>query len=67
VRIENDLCQNTIIFCQIFLTIHDVGSTAQSMIDFVNHSSMAAVKRHSVFLHICVPGQDEGEPDFLGE
>jgi hypothetical protein len=37
------------------------------MIDFVNHSSMAAVKRHSVFLHICVPGQDEGEPDFLGD
>jgi hypothetical protein len=28
---------------------------------------MAAVKRHSVFLHVCVPGQDEGDPDLLGD
>ena len=51
----------------IFMTVHDVGSTPQSLIDFVNHPSMLNVKRHSVFVHVCVPGQDEGEPDLLGD
>jgi hypothetical protein len=54
-------------YWQIFLTVHDVGCTPQSFIDFVNHPSMATVKRHSVFLHVCVPGQDEGESDLLGD
>lgn len=51
----------------IFLTVHDVGNTPQSFIDFVNEPSMAAVKQNSIFLHVCVPGQDEGESDLLGD
>ena len=29
------------------------------MIDFVNHASMAEVKAKSIFIHICVPGQED--------
>uniref|UniRef100_A0A183CIW2 ABC transporter domain-containing protein n=1 Tax=Globodera pallida TaxID=36090 RepID=A0A183CIW2_GLOPA len=35
----------------VFLTVHDVGSTPQSFIEFVNSSPMTSVKAHSVFLH----------------
>uniref|UniRef100_A0A914IEH1 Uncharacterized protein n=1 Tax=Globodera rostochiensis TaxID=31243 RepID=A0A914IEH1_GLORO len=51
----------------VFLTVHDVGSTPQSFIEFVNSSPMTSVKAHSVFLHVCVPGQEDGAPTLSGD
>ncbi|KAL3079911.1 hypothetical protein niasHT_038428 [Heterodera trifolii] len=51
----------------VFLTVHDVGSTSQSFIEFVNSSPMNSVKNHAVFLHVCVPGQEEDAPPLDGD
>ncbi|KAL3074060.1 hypothetical protein niasHT_033268 [Heterodera trifolii] len=51
----------------VFLTVHDVGSTPQPFIDFVNSPAMSSVQQHSVFLHVCVPGQNDGAPKLEGD
>jgi len=51
----------------VILTVHDVGTNHKSFVRFVNHPSMAEVKAKSIFLHICVPGQEDNAPDFVGE
>lgn len=28
---------------------------------------MADVKAKSIFLHVCIPGQEDNAPDFVGE
>jgi protein NDRG1 len=43
----------------IFMTVHDMGTNHKSMINFVNESVMEEVRAKSIFLHICVPGQEE--------
>jgi hypothetical protein len=45
---------------QIFLTVHDIGRTHHSFVDFVNSEPMADIKKRAVFLHVCVPGQEPG-------
>lgn len=39
----------------------------KSFVRFCNHSSMADVKAKSIFLHVCIPGQEDNAPDFVGE
>lgn len=39
----------------------------KSFVRFVNHPSMAEVKQKAIFLHVCVPGQEDHAPDFVGE
>jgi protein NDRG1 len=39
----------------------------KSFIRFVNHPSMADVKQKAVFLHVCIPGQEDHAPDFTGD
>ncbi|ETN73875.1 Ndr family protein [Necator americanus] len=34
---------------------------------FVNHPSMADVKNKSIFLHVCVPGQEDNAADYIGD
>jgi len=51
----------------VILTVHDLGTNHKSFIRFVNHPSMAQVKQRAIFLHVCVPGQEEKAPDFNGE
>lgn len=51
----------------VILTVHDVGTNHKSFIRFVNHPSMADVKSKAVFLHVCIPGQEDNAPDFSGE
>ncbi|KAL3116609.1 hypothetical protein niasHT_001356 [Heterodera trifolii] len=51
----------------VFLTVHDVGSTPQEFIEFVNCPAMSSVQQHSVFLHVCVPGQNDGAPKLEGD
>ncbi|KAH7732076.1 Ndr [Aphelenchoides avenae] len=49
------------------LTVHDVGTNHKSFARFVNHPSMADVKQKAIFLHVCVPGQEDNAPDYAGE
>lgn len=47
----------------VFLTVHDVGSTYQTWANFTSHPSMEEIKKRSLFLHICLPGQEPGAVD----
>jgi len=47
----------------VFMTIHNVGSSFQSMVDFVNHEDMAQLKDRCLFLHVSVYGQSHKAPD----
>uniref|UniRef100_A0A914CCE8 Ndr n=1 Tax=Acrobeloides nanus TaxID=290746 RepID=A0A914CCE8_9BILA len=51
----------------VILTVHDVGTNHKSFVRFVNHPSMTDVKQRAIFLHVCVPGQEDNAPDFVGE
>lgn len=48
----------------VILTVHDVGTNHKSFVRFVDHPSMAEVKKNAIFLHVCVPGQEDNAPDF---
>lgn len=47
----------------VFLTVHDMGSNHTSWVDFVEHPVMRETKERSVFIHVDVPGQEDGAPD----
>jgi len=51
----------------IFLTIHDMGTNHRSFVNFVNDPSMAEVKARSIFLHVCVPGQEDNAAPLAGD
>lgn len=51
----------------VILTVHDVGANHKSFVRFVNDPSMTNVKEKAIFLHVCVPGQEDHAPDFVGE
>ncbi|PIO52667.1 hypothetical protein TELCIR_26025, partial [Teladorsagia circumcincta] len=39
----------------------------KTFVRFVNHPSMIDVKNKSIFLHVCVPGQEDNAADYIGE
>uniref|UniRef100_A0A915JAZ5 N-myc downstream regulated n=1 Tax=Romanomermis culicivorax TaxID=13658 RepID=A0A915JAZ5_ROMCU len=47
----------------LFLTCHDIGANHRSFYPFLQHHSMQEVRNRSVFLHVCLPGQDDNEPN----
>ncbi|CAB3227982.1 unnamed protein product [Arctia plantaginis] len=47
----------------VFLTVHDLGTNHSSMVDFANSPAMSEIKERSCFIHIDVPGHEEGSPD----
>ncbi|KAH7722483.1 Ndr [Aphelenchoides avenae] len=49
------------------LTVHDVGANHKSLIRFVDDPSMEEVKENTIFLHVCLPGQEDNAPDYKGE
>uniref|UniRef100_F1KZG5 Protein NDRG3 n=1 Tax=Ascaris suum TaxID=6253 RepID=F1KZG5_ASCSU len=51
----------------IIMTVHDVGTNYKTFVRFCNHPSMADVKAKSIFIHVCIPGQEDNAPDFVGE
>ncbi|VDM93062.1 unnamed protein product [Onchocerca ochengi] len=51
----------------MIMTVHDVGTNYKSFVHFCNHLSMADVKAKSIFLHVCIPGQEDNAPDFVGD
>ncbi|CAJ0955238.1 unnamed protein product, partial [Mesorhabditis belari] len=51
----------------VILTVHDIGTNHKSFIRFCNHPSMADVKAKTIFLHVCVPGQEDHSAEFVGD
>ncbi|KAF8354037.1 hypothetical protein PRIPAC_95660 [Pristionchus pacificus] len=51
----------------VILTVHDVGTNHKSFIRFTQHPSMTDVKNKAVFLHVCVPGQEDGAAEYIGD
>uniref|UniRef100_A0A7E4VB68 AB hydrolase-1 domain-containing protein n=1 Tax=Panagrellus redivivus TaxID=6233 RepID=A0A7E4VB68_PANRE len=51
----------------VILTVHDVGTNHKSFVRFVNHPSMANVKANAIFLHVCIPGQEDKAVDYVGD
>ncbi|CAJ0583646.1 unnamed protein product, partial [Mesorhabditis spiculigera] len=51
----------------IILTVHDVGTNHKSFIRFVNHPSMSDVKAKAIFLHVCIPGQEDHSAEYIGD
>lgn len=54
----------------VFLTIHDVGQSYLSWLNFVNTPDMEEVRRRCMFLHVVIPGQEPGKaadlpPDYV--
>ncbi|XP_023343988.1 uncharacterized protein ZK1073.1 [Eurytemora carolleeae] len=41
----------------VIMTIHNVGSSYRSMVDFINHPEMLEVKNRCMFLHVSLFGQ----------
>jgi len=51
----------------VFMTIHDVGSSFESMVDFVNQEDMAEVKSRCLFVHVSIQGQSHKAKDLTDE
>ncbi|KAK8753562.1 hypothetical protein OTU49_000252 [Cherax quadricarinatus] len=47
----------------VFFTVHDMGSNHSSWVEFVEHPVMKETKDRSVFIHVDIPGQEDGAPD----
>jgi len=47
----------------VIMTIHDVGSSYHSMVEFTNHPDMEEVKQRTLFLHVSIFGQSHKAPD----
>jgi len=71
--IELEACGTVAVFIQgeneklkdgvVFLTIHDVGATYQTWLDFSGHPSMEEIRKRAVFLHVALPGQEPEADD----
>lgn len=48
----------------VFMTIHDIGSNHSTFKKFVDHEAFEEIKKRSVFIHINIPGQEDGASKF---
>jgi len=48
----------------VFLTVHDIGSNHKPVVRFASQPCMDQLAARSLFVHVCVPGQDRGAGDF---
>ncbi|KAH7699434.1 Ndr [Aphelenchoides avenae] len=46
------------------VTVHDAGTDHLSFVRFADHPSMGDAKQRAIFLHVCVPGQENKAPDY---
>merc|ERR1712080_419739 len=51
----------------VYLTVHDVGSSYQSWVNYTSHHSMETVQKRAVFLHLSLPGQSSSSSDLPKE
>lgn len=71
--IELENCGNVSVYIQgdedklgngvTFMTVHDVGTTYQTWLDFTSHPCMADALNRSAFLHVVIPGQGPDEEE----
>merc|ERR1712121_150552 len=47
----------------VIMTIHDLGSSYHSMVEFTNHIDMDEIKHRCLILHISIFGQSHKAPD----
>jgi len=47
----------------VYLTVHDVGKSFMSLVNFVLSDTMKDVRSRSLFLHVALPGQEPGAAD----
>jgi hypothetical protein len=45
----------------VFVTVHDVGSNHRAFLPFVASSHMTEVRKKTIWIHVCLPGQDDKE------
>jgi hypothetical protein len=51
----------------IFVTVHDLGSNHKSWYPFVMNPAMTEVRLRSIFLHVCLPGQEDNAETLVAE
>lgn len=51
----------------VIMTIHDVGSSYHSMVEFTNTPDMEEIKNRTLFLHVSIFGQSHKAPDLTHE
>jgi len=47
----------------VFLTVHHVGRSFMSFVNFCLHEAMKEVRSRALFLHVAIPGQEPGASD----
>ncbi|KRZ96976.1 Uncharacterized protein T08_11255 [Trichinella sp. T8] len=47
----------------IFITCHDIGANYKSLAQYVMNPCMTDVRNKSIFLHVCVVGQEDNAPN----
>jgi protein NDRG1 len=65
VTVQGDLAQ--VSKKAVFLTVHDMGTNHNSFLQFIDHASMAEVKKRSVFIHVDIPGQENNAADLTDD
>ncbi|XP_067951126.1 uncharacterized protein ZK1073.1-like [Watersipora subatra] len=55
-QVDGDLASASV----VILTVHDLGCNSTSWNNFVKHPSMAEITKRVVYLHVNVPGHEEG-------
>jgi pimeloyl-ACP methyl ester carboxylesterase len=51
----------------VFVTVHDLGTNHKGWFPFVMHSSMTEVRLRSIFIHVCLPGQEDNAESLPAE
>ncbi|GAB1604018.1 uncharacterized protein ZK1073.1-like [Argonauta hians] len=59
VHIQGDLKHNQF----VVLTVHDLGCNHTTWKHFVDQPCMEQIRKRAVFIHVDVPGQEDGAPD----
>mgnify|MGYP001792587400 CR=1 FL=1 len=47
----------------VILTVHDLGCNSSSWANFVNHPSMSEVTKRATWVHVNLPGHEDGAAD----
>ncbi|XP_037925015.1 uncharacterized protein ZK1073.1 isoform X2 [Hermetia illucens] len=58
VTVQGDLSQQD--KRAVFMTVHDLGCNHHSFLEFVNSPCMVEIKERSCFIHVDVPGHEDG-------
>jgi len=51
----------------VFLTIHGLGNSYKTWVNFMNHEDMVNTRDRSLVVHVSLPGQEENAEDLSGD